>query len=168
MGRRAYSAGMIAGLMVRVPSTGGVRIALSAILLAACSVAPEPTERVRPTPTPGPPSVRSTGSTFDGRIWTISVIVEPKGLPTDVVAEWHLGLDEVPFDGSVPVADDVIDAGRVSVQTTELPSDVGFCYRFTATNELGAASTDAFCFPGPPSGAPPPSTPLASPSPAAS
>lgn len=145
--------------------------AFAALVIAACAVAPEPTEQVRPTPTPGPPSVRfssSTGSTFDGRTWTLSVIVEPKGLPTNVVAEWHGGIDVGPFDGSVPVADDVLEAGRVTVQTTDLPSDVGFCYRFTATNDLGAASTDAVCFPGPPPAAPTPAGPVATPSPAAS
>jgi hypothetical protein len=153
------------------PAAPALAAVLAALIVAACTVDEQPTERVRPTPTPGPPSLRfssSTGSTFDGRIWTISVIVDPKGVPTDVVAEWHVGRDELPFDGSVPVADDVIDVGRVSVRTTELPSEVGFCYRFTATNELGAASTDAVCFPGPPPGGASPSSPVASPSPAAS
>jgi hypothetical protein len=162
---------MIAGGTVRVRAVARAQIALVVILLAACTVAPEPTERVRPTPTPGPPALRfsaSTGGTFDGRIWTISVIVEPKGLPTDVELEYHPGLEDGPFDFVIPVAEDVLDVGRVSTQTTDLPVDQAFCYRFTATNELGAASTDPFCFPGPPSFAPSPSGPLVTPSPAAS
>lgn len=139
--------------------------------LAGCGVVEEPTERVRPTPTPGPPSLRfssSTGGTFDGRIWTVSVIVEPKGVPTDVVLEYHVGLEDGPFEQSIAVADAVEDAGRVSISTTELPADQAFCYRFTATNELGDAATEPLCFPGPPSFAPSPSGPSATASPAAS
>ncbi len=142
-----------------------------AAVAAGCSTIAEPTESVRPTPTPGPPSVRfssSTGGTFDGRIWTISVIVDPKGVRTDIVLEYHPGLDDGPFDSALPVAGDVLDAGRVSIQTAGLPVDQAFCYRFTATNELGTASTDAHCVPGPPSFAPSPSGPIVTPSPAAS
>jgi hypothetical protein len=141
-----------------------------AALVVGCATIAEPTERVRPTPTPGPPSLRSssTAGTFDGRIWTISVIVEPKSLPTDVVLEYHRGLEDGPFDFVIPVAEDVLDVGRVSIQTTDLPADQAFCYRFTATNELGIASTDPNCLPGPPSFAPPPSGSVGTPSPAAS
>jgi hypothetical protein len=162
---------MIAHRTFRVPAIGRARIALVAIVLAACAVAPEPMERVRPTPTPGPPSVRfssSTGGTFDGHTWTVSVIVEPKGIPTDVVLEYHVGLEDGPFDVVIPVAEDVLDVGRVTAQTTDRPADEAFCYRFTATNELGAASTDPICFPGPPSFAPTPSGLIVTPSPAAS
>ena len=130
--------------------------------IAGCAPVEAPTEQVRPTPTPGPPSLRfssSTGWTSDGHTWEISVIVETKGLPTDVLAEYHLGLEDGPFDQSIAVADDVIDAGRVSIHTTELPVDKPFCLRFTATNELGIASTVPHCLPGFPSGAPPPASP---------
>ena len=96
------------------------------------------------------------------------MIVEPKGLATDVVVEYRAGLENGAFDASIPVADYVVDAGLVSTQTTELPVDTAFCYRFTATNELGAVSTDAVCFPGPPAGVPSPSGPIVTPSPAAS
>jgi hypothetical protein len=142
-----------------------------AALVVGCTTIAEPTERVRPTPTPGPPDLRfssSTGGTFDGRIWTISVIVEPKGLPTDVVLEYHPGSEDGPFGFVIPVAEDVLDVGRVSTQTTDLPVDQAFCYRFTATNELGAVSTDAHCLPGPPSFGPSPSGPIVPPSPGAS
>jgi hypothetical protein len=154
----------------RSATIGWLSLAVAA-LVVGCAPITEPTERVRPTPTPGPPALRfssSTGGTFDGRIWTISVIVEPKGLPTDIVLEYHPGLEDGPFGFVIPVAEDVLDVGRVSTQTTDLPADRAFCYRFTATNELGAVSTDPHCLPGPPSFAPTPSGPIVTPSPAAS
>jgi hypothetical protein len=146
-------------------STGRLRIAAAlalGIVLAAsmvgCIAEPAPTERVRPTPTPGPPSIRpaSGSSTFDGRIWTLHVVVEPKGEPTDVVIEWGTGTETGPFDHLIPMAEDVVDIGQVSIQTTELPADFAYCIRFTATNSFGTASTPARCFPGIPSGWPPP------------
>ena len=142
-----------------------------AVLVVGCSTIAEPTEPARPTPTPGPPALRfssSTGSTFDGRIWTISVIVEPKGVPTDVALEWHPGLEDGPFDHVIPVSQGVLDVGRVSIETMDLPVDQAFCYRFTATNELGDATTDPHCFPGLPSFAPSLSGPIVTPSPTAS
>jgi hypothetical protein len=135
--------------------------ALAALVIAACSVAPEPTERVRPTPTPGPPSIRpasGSSSIFDGRTWTLYVTVEPKGEPTDVVVEWGTGTETGPFDHVIPMAEGVVDAGTISTQTTDLPADRGYCLRFTATNAFGSASTTAHCLPGPPSGAPPPAS----------
>ncbi|MBI2778031.1 MAG: hypothetical protein HYX57_12335 [Chloroflexi bacterium] len=96
------------------------------------------------------------------------MIVEPKGVPTDVVLEYHVGLEDGPFDVVIPVAEDVLDAGRVTAQTTDRPADQAFCYRISATNEFGAASTEPICFPGPPSFAPSPSGLSATASPAAS
>jgi len=122
-----------------------------AILLAACTVAPAPTERVRPTPAPGPPSIRpASGSSgiFDGRTWTLYVTVEPKGEPTDVVIEWGTGSETGPFDHVIPMAEGVVDAGRISIPTTDLPVDGGYSLRFTATNAFGSASTTAHCVPG--------------------
>jgi hypothetical protein len=119
--------------------------------LAGCDVVAEPsTTLVRPTPTPGPPSIRfASRSTlvFDGHVWTLYVVVDPKGEPTDVVAEYGTGTEEGPFDHTIVIADDVLDAGQISAQTSDLPADGGFCLRFTATNRLGSASTDANCRP---------------------
>jgi hypothetical protein len=147
-----------------------VMLAAGASILAGC-VAPEPTERPRPTPTPGPPAIRpDTGSsnTFDGMTWTLSVLVYPQGEPTDVAIEWGTGTEAGPFDHVIPMAEDVLDAGRILIQTRDLPPDPPFCLRFTATNSYGSASTPAHCVPGLPSGVPPPSGSGTSPSPAAS
>ena len=137
-------------------------LALGAAILSGCGLGPEPTDSPRPTPTPGPPSIRlDSGSsfTFDGLTWTLSVTVLPNGEPTAVVIEWGRGTEDGPFDHVLPMAEDVLDPGRISIQTRDLPTDLAFCRRFTATNAYGSASTAAICFPGIPSGAPPPSGP---------
>jgi len=137
---------------------GTARAVLVAVVLAACTVAPERTDRVRPTPTPGPPSIRpasGSSSIFDGRTWTLYVTVEPKGEPTDVVIEWGTGTEAGPFDHVIPMAEGAVDAGRISTQTSDLPPDGGYCLRFTATNAFGSASTTAHCIPGFPLSPPP-------------
>lgn len=121
--------------------------------VAACAVNPRPSDPVRPTPTPGPPSIRPAAGTsgiFDGRTWTLYVTVEPKGVATDVVIEWGTGTENGPFDHVIPMAEAVVVAGRVSTQTSELPADAAYCLRFTATNSFGSASTPPYCMPAPP------------------
>ena len=77
-----------------------------------------------------------------------TVIVEPKGEPTDVVIEWGTGTETGPVRStSIPMAEGVVDTGRISTQTTDLPIDGGYCLRFTATNSFGSASTPARCLP---------------------
>lgn len=123
---------------------------LTVLFVAACAVTPGPSDPVRPTPTPGPPSIRpAAGSSwnFDGRVWTLSVVVEPKGMPTDVVIEWGTGTESGPFDHVIPMAEAVVDLGVVTTRTSDLPTDGGYCLRFTATNAFGSASTTAVCSP---------------------
>jgi hypothetical protein len=128
------------------------------VIVAAACVAETPTERPRPSPTAGPPSIRA-GSTFtsqfDGRRWTFQVIVDPHASPTDVSLEY--GAEAGPFDNVFVMATAVLDAGQVSASTDTIPPDVTFCGRFVATNEFGTVSLDAHCHPqGPPPGAPSP------------
>lgn len=141
---------MIAHRRRHAMGAAGAQAVLAALLVAACAVAPAPSEPVRPTPTPGPPSIRpASGSsgTYDGRTWTLYVVVEPKGERTDVVIEWGTGTQAGPFDHVIRMADDVVDAGQISTRTSDLPADGGYCLRFTATNSFGSASTPARCLP---------------------
>lgn len=117
-----------------------------AIVVAGCG--PDaPTQGPRPSPTPGPPSIR-TASTFmfqfDGKRWTLQVVVDPKSSPTDVVFEYGSGST---FDQTFVMAEGLLDPGQVSATTDAMPADWSFCGRFTATNAFGSVSLDVGCDP---------------------
>jgi hypothetical protein len=132
-----------------------------AVVGAGCS--PEaPTQRPRPSPTPGPPSIRLASSftrIVDGTRSTLQVVVDPEGSPTDVVFEYGSGST---FDQTFVMAEGLLDAGLVSATTEAIPVDL-LCGRFTATNACGSASVDVGCDLPPVRTAEPPS-PSAAPS----
>ena len=81
---------------------------------------------------------------FDGTTWTFYGSVNPNGSPTDVVLEVGSGTEEAPaFDRSLPVAEDLILPEAFEFHTSDL--EAPFCVRFTATNDVGVTSTDAYC-----------------------
>ncbi len=135
-------------------TSGLVRIATVvalAIVVAGCS--PDtPTPAFRPSPTPGPPTIRDSALKwqFEGSRLTLQVIVDPKDSATDVVFEYGSGstFEETPvFDQTLVMAEGMIDPGQVSATTGALPADWWFCGQVTATNAFGSVSRDVGCDP---------------------
>jgi hypothetical protein len=130
--RRAASCGRLAAIVVALT-----------VALAGCLDA-EPSITDRPSPTPGPPILRSQPWSFDGQAWTFSVTVNPNGDETSVVFEW--GTDGA-FDHLIPVEDGLFTGKQVSLTTREPPADESFCGRFRATNAFGSMVLEVACMP---------------------
>lgn len=133
------------------------------VLLAACDSA-VPT--VAPSPTPGvfesPPGVAIDGTwtAKDGQ-WTFTGSVDPQGAPTDVLLQIGPGPETLrQFDTQVPVAQQLADAGPLTVTTAQIPKIALICVRFAATNRAGTSYTQPLCFPHDPPTNPPPGAPL--------
>ena len=115
-------------------------------MLAACGTPPP---SVAPTPTALRPAIRidPTWTALDGE-WTFTGQVDPFGEPTDVVLE----IGPAPasarvFDQELPVAQDLTDAGPLTIATRELPDADEVCVRFSAANSAGTTSSTPLCFP---------------------
>ncbi len=119
-------------------------VAIAVLALAGCGE-PGPVE---PSPTPSPPTAPTIKlgdwNSTNGR-WTFNATVNPRGSPTDVVLEYGFGPESAPvFDTVVPVEVGLFDATAVTV-TVDIGEEDPFCARFTATNEVGAASSEPRC-----------------------
>jgi hypothetical protein len=99
-----------------------------------------------PTAAPaGAPTVRiDTGPTQANGEWVLSVYVDSHNAPTDVILE--IGAGPTTFTKQVSVAKAMSLAGTLQFTTADLPSSGQACYRFTATNSVGTASSLPTCF----------------------
>ena len=80
--------------------------------------------------------------------WTFTGNVDPQGDATDVVLEVGPGpANARRFDTKVPVAQDLMAAGPLTVATRAIPDINEICVRFTATNSGGTSSSSPLCFP---------------------
>jgi hypothetical protein len=113
------------------------------LALAGC-LDSEPSITPRPSPTAGPPILRSQPWSFDGQAWTFRVTVNPNGDETSVVFEW--GTDGT-YDHLIPVEDGLFTGKQVSLTTREPPADESFCGRFRATNAFGSTVLEVACMP---------------------
>jgi hypothetical protein len=98
---------------------------------------------------PGAPTVEmDTRWTTAAGEWTFSARVDPEGLPTDVVMELGAGpASAAAFSIQVPAAQDMTEAGKLTISTRDIPDGEEICVRFTATNAIGAASSEPLCVP---------------------
>jgi hypothetical protein len=116
-------------------------------VVAGC-VAPTPS--ATPTVPPAPkPSVQIDPTwQADGGEWTFTGRVDPQGDPTDVVLEIGPGPATArQFNPQIPVAQDVMEAGPLTISTRDIPDIDEICVRFTATNSAGTSSTSPLCVP---------------------
>jgi hypothetical protein len=126
-------------------------VALAGIVgtaVAAGCVAPTPS--ATPTVPPAPkPSVQIDPTwQADGGEWTFTGRVDPQGDPTDVALEIGPGPATArQFDRQVPVAQDLTDAGPLTITTRDVPDVDEICVRFTATNSAGTSSSTPLCVP---------------------
>jgi hypothetical protein len=80
--------------------------------------------------------------------WTFTGHVDPEGDATDVVLEIGPGPATARrFDARVPVEQDLMAAGPLTIATHEIPDIKDICVRFTATNGAGTTSSSPLCFP---------------------
>lgn len=120
-----------------------------ALGIAGCGE-PSP-ESPTPSPATAPTIVVGNFTGMDGR-WTFNASVHPRGGPTDVVLEYYLGPEgSGDFDQRIEVETGLLDSSTVTAQLV-LADDAVFCVRFTATNEVGATSSEPRCFGARPSG----------------
>ena len=81
-------------------------------------------------------------------LWTFTGNVDPQGDATDVILEIGPGPATARrFDTKVPVQQDLMAAGPLSIETREIPDIDEVCVRFTATNSVGTSSSSPLCFP---------------------
>ena len=86
--------------------------------------------------------------------WTFTVRVDPERLPTDVVLEIGSGpASRFTVGTTAPVGQDLSEAVTLEFATAAIPEVAEACVRFTATNDLGKASSTVLCFA--PNGPPP-------------
>jgi hypothetical protein len=94
---------------------------------------------------PGAPTVRiDAGPSQAAGGWVLTVYVDSHNAPTDVVLE--IGTSPTTFTKQVSVAKAMSLAGTLQITTADLPSSGQACYRFTATNSVGTASSPPTCF----------------------
>jgi hypothetical protein len=124
---------------------------LLALAIAACGEPVEPSATPTPEPLAAPTIVVGSFTGINGR-WTFNASVHPRGSPTDIVLEYHLGPEgSGEFDQHVDVKTGLVASGTVTAQLV-LADDAVFCVRFTATNEVGTTSSEPRCFGARPSG----------------
>jgi hypothetical protein len=81
-------------------------------------------------------------------LWTFTGNVDPQGDATDVILEVGPGPTTARrFDTKVPVQQDLMAAGPLTIETREIPDIDEICVRLTATNSGGTASSSPLCFP---------------------
>jgi hypothetical protein len=79
--------------------------------------------------------------------WTFTGRVDPGGAPTNVVLEIGRGPETAAqYDNQVSVARNLAELATLDVTTREFPDIDEVCVRFTATNNLGTASSSPLCF----------------------
>lgn len=129
-----------------IRSIGLVGVIVGAATLAGCEV---PTPTVAPTAFALRPSVQIDQTwRADNGEWTFTGRVDPQGDPTDVVLEIGPGPATArQFDRQVPVAQDVTEAGPLTITTRDIPDIDEICVRFTATNSAGTSSSTPLCVP---------------------
>jgi hypothetical protein len=112
---------------------------------------------VVPTIVPAAPTVQidRDWTLTDGE-YAFSARVDPEGAPVSVVLEIGRGPASAPeFEIQIPAAQNLSEAATLTRTTRDLPDAEEVCVRFTATNALGTASSEALCFdPDSPPGAP--------------
>jgi hypothetical protein len=119
-----------------------------ALALAACEAAPTP----GPSPTSAfaaKPAIHIDDSwkAANGE-WTFTGYVDPGGESTDVILEIGPGPATLrQFDRQLPVVEDLLEAGPLTISTRDIPDIDVICVRFTATNGAGASSSSPLCFP---------------------
>ena len=117
------------------------------VVALGCDNRPAPS--TAPTATGVRPAVQidQTWTATNGQ-WTFTGTVDPEGDATDVVLEIGPGPATARrFDGKVAVAQDLVDAGPLTIATREIPDIKDICVRFTATNSGGTTSSSPLCFP---------------------
>lgn len=78
--------------------------------------------------------------------WTFSARVDPEGSPTDVVMELGPGPASAgTFGTRVPAAQDMTEPAKLTISTRDIPDSDEICVRFTATNAVGATSSEPMC-----------------------
>lgn len=86
--------------------------------------------------------------TLEAGEWTFTGQIDPGGMATDVVLEIGVGpAASAQFASEIPVAQDLTDQARLDLTTADIPAGLDVCVRFSATNELGTASSTPVCFP---------------------
>ncbi|HEX4897130.1 MAG TPA: hypothetical protein VFV53_02075 [Candidatus Limnocylindrales bacterium] len=122
----------------------GVVVAVAA--LAGCDATP-PT--ASPTAFALRPAVQIDGTwqASNGQ-WTFTGRVDPQGDPTDVVLDVGPGPATTrQFNQQIPVAQDLTEAGPLTITTRDMPDIDEICVRFTATNSAGTSSSTPLCVP---------------------
>jgi hypothetical protein len=129
---------------IRSVALAGVIVGMAA--LAGCEATP-PT--AAPTAFASRPAVQIDGTwQADGGEWTFTGRVDPQGDPTDVVLDVGPGPATTrQFNQRIPVAQDLTDAGPLTIATRDLPDIDEICVRFTATNSAGTSSSTPLCVP---------------------
>jgi hypothetical protein len=51
------------------------------------------------------------------------------------------------FDQQIPVVEDIVEPGPLTIRTSAIPDIDEICVRFTATNSAGTSSSTPLCFP---------------------
>lgn len=140
-----------------LPTPFVLGLVVAAALLGCESVPPS----TAPSPTGVRPAIRIDQQwTAKGGQWTFTGHVDPAGDPTDVVLEVGPGPANLRrFDSRIPAGQALLDAGPLTITTSEIPDMPDICVRFTATNRSGSSSSSPLCFPHdlptiPPPGAP--------------
>jgi hypothetical protein len=122
-------------------------VVIGVVALAGCDATLEPS--VAPTAFALKPSVQIDETwRADNGEWTFTGHVDPQGDPTDVVLEVGPGpVNARRFDLEIPVAQDLTDAGPLTITTRDIPDIDEICVRFTATNSAGMSLSTPLCFP---------------------
>ena len=121
-------------------------VALGAVL--GCGTSPPPSTAA-PTTLAVRPAVQivQEWTAVDG-LWTFAGNVDPQGDATDVILEVGPGPTTARrFDTKVPVQQDLMAAGPLTIATRAIPDIDEICVRFTATNSIGTTSSEPLCLP---------------------
>jgi hypothetical protein len=121
-------------------------VVATAVVAGCVAPTPSATPTVPPAPKPSVQIDRTWQA--DGGEWTFTGRVDPQKDPTDVVLEIGPGPNTArQFDRQVPVAEDLTNAGPLTITTRDFPDVDEICVRFTATNSAGTSSTSPLCVP---------------------
>jgi hypothetical protein len=128
----------------------GALLGVALLAVVGCS---GPTASPSASPTAAPfadrPAVSIDGTwTAQNGQWTFTGTVDPQGNATDVVLEVGPGPQTLrEFDAQVPVSQGVLDAGPVTITTSQIPDIPEICVRFSATNAVGTSVSQPLCVP---------------------
>jgi hypothetical protein len=122
-------------------------IVVGAAAFAGCEASPS--DALTPTGAPTTSAFRPAIRTETWRVandeWTFTGHVDPMGDSTDIVLEIKPAVERQ-FDIALPVAQDIVDAGPVTLTTRDVPDIAQICVRFTATNSAGTSFSTPLCF----------------------